>query len=76
MIIIAGTESYPEARTQNEQNISWMDISMKNNKNPNSFDRNGEIDDGCSDNDDDDETHESFSDSFYSGLYCVLGLFN
>lgn len=75
MIIVAGTESYPEAGTQNEQNISWMDISMKDNKNPNGFDPNGGIEDGCSD-DDDDETHESFSDSFYSGLYCVLGSFN
>lgn len=53
-----------------------MDVSMKDNTNPNCFDPNGGIEDGCSDGGDDDETHESFSDSFYSGLYCVFGLVN
>lgn len=49
-----------------------MDVSMKDNQNPMGFDPNGGIENGCSD-DDDDETHKSFSDSFYSGLYCALG---
>lgn len=49
-----------------------MDVSMKDNQNPMGFDPNGGIENGCSD-DNDDETHESFSDSFYSGLYCALG---
>lgn len=47
---------------------------MKDNENLNCFDPNGGIEDGRSD-DDEDETHESLSDSFYSGSYFVLGLF-